>query len=127
MSGEYEKYLKGEPLNEHMQQLMDETYAGSNVQVAPEPQVFNELSEDNREHLRRLLTEPGWQVLLELLDRDTEVREDAARRVSLNDPLNDDLKMVWADVAYRKRARVSMVTLVENEIKKAKTNAVLGR
>lgn len=120
-----EKYLKGVPLNPALEALMKEP--DQPLEIAEQQAFSDEMTEDNREHLRRLFTEPGWQVLLQLLDRDIETREDAARRTSIENPMSETLQQVWADVAYSKQARERMVRLAENEIRKATANALLGR
>lgn len=116
-----EKFLKGVPLNDHLAALKEEPFLSEiDPEVVPEVLYSGTMTEDDREHLRRLLTEPGWEVLLKLLDKDIRSREDAARRTSLSNPLSDTLKEVWADVAYAQRARERIVALVETEIRKMK-------
>lgn len=127
MADDFEKYLKGVPLNDHLAALMEEPFL---PEEAAEVVLAGEMTEDDREHLRLLLLEPGWRVLLKLLDNHIQTREDAARRTSLSDPLSDNLKEVWADVAYARRAREQIENLAKTEIslmKKAKTSdALLG-
>lgn len=128
MSDDYEKYLKRVPLNDHLAALMEEPFLPE--EAAEVVALAGEMTEDDREHLRLLLLEPGWRVLLKLLDNHIQTREDAARRTSLSDPLSDNLKEVWADVAYARRAREQIENLAKTEIslmKKAKTSdALLG-
>lgn len=112
-----EKFLKREPLNDDMARLM----AGEEVEPEPaETAPKSLLTEDNREHLRRLLLEPGWRVLLELLDSEISEREDAAKRMSIMSPFEVSLNMLWAEVAYAKKARTRIVQLAETEIQKIK-------
>lgn len=113
-----EKYLRGEPLSPELAALQ----AGEDPLPEPEASDENDLiADDDREHLRRLLVEPGWPVLLKLLDSDIERREDAAKRASLTDPIGigeGGLKAMWADVAYFKKARNKLVGMAETEVAK---------
>lgn len=112
-----DKFLKGEPLNERIADLRK----GIEDDDLPDIQLLDAtdpggLTDDDREHLRLLLAEPGWRVLLKLLDTDIQKLEDAARRRSLSNPLSDDLKQVWADAAYAQKARERIVILAANEV-----------
>lgn len=117
-----EKYLKGEPLNDDMKALMEgredepaDDDLGSLIRLKTD-----EINDDDREHLRRLQVDPGWPVLLKLLDSDIERQEDAAKRRSLDDPLGSSLNAVWADVAYQKKGRDKIVALIQSEVEKLK-------
>lgn len=116
-----EKFLRGEPLNEDMAALM----AGDEEDLPGEESTAETagITDDDREHLRRLLVEPGWRVLLKLLDSELQRSEDAAKRSSLHDPLGlgeGGLIATWADVAYAKKARDKIVALAESEVAKLK-------
>jgi len=122
-TGDFEKYLKGEPLNPQLAALMagedEEEPAANSAPIARESTPLTEpLTDDDREHLRRLLLEPGWRVLMQLLDTDIGRKEDAAKRQSLSDPLSASLNAVWADVAYAKKAKSHIVALAEAEVEK---------
>ena len=124
-----EKYLKGEPLNEHMAALMEEPAEAEEV-LSSQFSVLSKndpITDDDREHLRRLLVEPGWQVLMQLLDSDLARQEDVAKRQSLRDPLGlnseTPLNALWAQVAYQRKAREMIVSLAEAEIAKLKVKA----
>ncbi len=120
-----EKYLKGEPLNEHMAALMEEPAEAEEVLSVLSKN--DPITDDDREHLRRLLVEPGWQVLMQLLDSDLARQEDVAKRQSLRDPLGlnseTPLNALWAQVAYQRKAREMIVSLAEAEIAKLKVKA----
>jgi hypothetical protein len=115
-----DKYLKGAPLTEELAALKD------GEDPLPEPEVSDDdglITDDDREHLKRLLVDPGWPVLLKLLDSDIERREDAAKRSSLRNPLGiseGGLQTMWADVAYFKKARDLMVGMAEAEVERLK-------
>jgi len=120
-----ENYLKGEPLNEALAALMDgndgepdpAATVGAHIQYNYEG--LAKIDDDDREHLRRLTLEPGWPVLLRLLDRDIEKSEDAMKATSMVDSLNnrDRIANGWADVAKMKAMRTRLNTLIENEIR----------
>lgn len=126
-----EKYLKGEPLNEQMAALMEnpDQLEPPAVTEVPAP---GPIDDDDREHLRRLLVEPGWRVLLKLLDSELDKRKDAAIKHSLGGPLHMDqaeLSKMWAQVAYMKSSRDEIVSLAEREVEKLKhaTRTQTGR
>jgi hypothetical protein len=81
---------------------------------------FDIIDDDDREHLRRLSLEPGWAVLLKLLDNDIRKSEDAMKVLSMTDPLADPPRLAsgWADVAKMKAIRQRMVQLIDEEVKK---------
>jgi len=68
------------------------------------------------------MLEPGWQVLLQLLDNDIARLEDAAKRIS-RDPLRLEpgtLTATWAEVSYQRKARERIVSLAEEQVAKLK-------
>jgi hypothetical protein len=110
-----EDFLKGKPLNERLARLKE---AGDEddpepVEEAPESPI----DDADREQIRRLLTHAGWQVLLKLLDMQLNSQEDAARRDSLNSPLQraNEIALKWAQLAADKNARNKIVALAESE------------
>ena len=118
-----EKYLKGEPLTEDLARLQRGEEAGVPVEqriVIHDFRATGSLDDDDREHLRRLSLEPGWAVLLKLLDTDMQKSEDAMKVVSLDRPLANpsELASGWADVAKMKEIRTRMVQLIDAEVQK---------
>ena len=131
-----ETYLKGQPLNGRMAALMESQGEEDEAPIQPAPALEVRVrwapDDEDREHLRRLLLEPGWRVLLKLLDNEQAEMEDAAKRNSFADPLGE-LNKVWAGVAYFKKARDRIIALIETEVEKLKDRtkknhgAILGR
>jgi hypothetical protein len=121
-----EDFLQGKPLNERMKRLMDGyDYDEEDAEAqSPTPEARTHadgtaITNDDREHLRRMLAMAGWQVLLKLLDTDIQDQEDTARRIS-KDALtpNEQIVSRWRDVAGAAKARNRMVALAEAEVGK---------
>jgi hypothetical protein len=119
-----EKFLKGEALSPYIVAIRDGLEDDSPEAGEIVRQVVREFggnyapSDDDREHLRRLLTEPGWHVLLKLLDNDIQSSEDAAKRESQRNPLGEGMKTAWVEAAYYKKARDKMLAMLEFELAK---------
>ena len=115
-----EKFLKGEPLNEQMAKLMKGEEETEPEQVAVKSGNRQELDNDDREHLRRLTLEPGWPIVLRLLDRNIERMKAAAEQASLDNPLgnSDAVAQSWAYVSMMKNSRASVESMVKNEVRK---------
>lgn len=118
---QFEKYLRGEPLNEEMEALkrgLEDPEAEVPSLLRP---VFPEqIGEIEREHLRRMVMEPGWGVFLKLVDITTKRQEDAVRAMSLDNPLmnRDKIAAGWAEVGIMQGAWKMMLGLVNSEIQK---------
>ena len=110
-----ERYIRGLPLNEELAAL---ARGDERPEHPPEPTAASLLDDDDREHLRRLIQEPGWAVTMRLLDAEIERLEDVAKAVSMNDPLGDRdiVANQWAYVAMLRRSKNLMIALVEREI-----------
>ena len=124
--GNLDDYLKGKPMTAELARLAagedeDEPEAPANVvQMRGGLQVVRpgnfQPDDDDREHLRRLLLEPGWPILLKLLDRRLQLQEDAAKAATKMNPFAPDNAAQWAAVAALEQARDLMVTLAESEV-----------
>jgi len=77
------------------------------------------VTDSDREAVRKLLLFTGWQVLLKLLDAELQSQEDAAKELTLADPLSDEIKRIWIEVAANRRAREWIVATAEKEAAKA--------
>jgi hypothetical protein len=119
-----DKFLKNEPLNPRMAKLMkgEEDEEAADPEQAPvrAGRDTRELDDDDREHLRRLTLEPGWPILLRLLDRSIERLKTAAEQSSLDNPLGnrDAVAQGWAYVSMMKNARASVESMAKNEVRK---------
>jgi hypothetical protein len=117
-----EDFLAGKPLTPRMAQLMRGEEEEVGVYAAPRGESYADgtpITKADREHLRRLLSSAGWQVLLKILDSELQRQEDAARRISV-DPVTpkEDILTAWAELATGKRARNRMIGLAEAEVEK---------
>jgi hypothetical protein len=121
-----ERFLKNEPLSERIALIREGLDDDPQLDLpeVEEPPIVREpagnyqITDDDREYIRRLLTEPGWRVLMQLLDNDIRRSEDAAKRISLSTPLEPALQQIWADAAYQKKAKDRILWLAENEVNK---------
>jgi hypothetical protein len=124
-----EKFLMGQPLNEQLAALQrGEDEAEPLSCPAPRTQAAGAMDDGDREHLRRLRTEPGWPLFLRLLDRDIQSQEESIRNMSMQDPLGNRDKVAegWAYIAMMKRVRVRAVMLVDAEVEKLEKTAQAG-
>jgi hypothetical protein len=89
-----------------------------------------ELDDDDREWLKRLVVEPGWSVLMRLLDSNIARREQAAVTLSQVDPVKnkDEIVTAWTYVGAMKETKVSILGLIQVEIDKLRSDddAFLG-
>lgn len=122
-AGSLEQFLKGEPLTEELAALKrgderDEDFRSSVPELSPS--VVRSLDDDDREHLRRLKLEPGWTVMLQLLDNDIRHQENLAKEASMNDPLGnrEQVANAWAYIAMLQRAKNRIIMLIDEQIAK---------
>jgi hypothetical protein len=76
------------------------------------------INNDEREWLRRLTVEPGWPILMWLVDSLIEAREESAILLSQTDPLTNQNAMVkeWTYIASMKEVAKVMRDRVRHEI-----------
>lgn len=82
-----------------------------------------ELTDDDREELRRWSLEHGYRICMRLLDNWIQEQEDGARQSSIaGDPLGNqsELAKAWAYVAMQRRVKNAMEGLIAGEIAKLK-------
>ena len=119
--GNLEDYIKGRPQTPELAKLAageeDEPEAPANVVQMHGPQLLQgPIDDDDREHLRRLLLEPGWPILLKLLDRRLQLQEDAAKAATKANPFATENAARWAAVAALERVRHEMVAIAQSEV-----------
>lgn len=113
--GQLEDFLQGKPLNDALAALKD----GEDPDRKKGPQAVEEganpkskrqrLNNDDREWLRRLTLEPGWNILMWLLDSAIEQREESAKLLSQQDPVNHQAEIITAwtyTAAFKEVARL---------------------
>lgn len=114
---QHERYLKGLPLSEALAELAhgEEEPDDAIVEVVP-----GELSDVDREHLRRLKFEPGWTILVRIVDESIDREEEDVKRQSIIDPLKNKEAIAngWAYIAMLRRARSKFVNKLDDEIGK---------
>ena len=122
-----EDFLAGKPLNPRMAALMKGEEEDDDQRPATDDQRPSSyadgtpVTDQEREHLRRMLGTAGWQVLLKLLDTTLQNQEDAARRLSLQRATPEgEITAAWKTVAANREARNVIVALAEAESAKGK-------
>ena len=114
-----EQYLGAEPLGEPLTEEPSDADSDSSVSQPP-PFNTRAIDNDDREHLRRLKLEPGWGVMLRILDNDIQHEENAAKVLSTIDPLGnrEQVANAWAYIAMERRARDRMIWLIDEQIQR---------
>lgn len=114
-------YLEGKPLNKRLERLA----AGEDEIDAKENSAIHlvdakGLDRYEREDLKKLTFEPGWPILLNLLDKAIQEKENLLRRSSKVNPLENAnfLAGEWAKLASFEEFRRMMVAVVDTEIEK---------
>jgi hypothetical protein len=125
-----EDFLAGKPLSERMAQLMrGEDEVDGVAEAPPHPKTFADgtpVTDQEREHLRRMMAGAGWQVLLKLLDTELQHGEDTARRISVQaGTAKEEILTAWSELAADQRARRKIEALAEAEVGKLKSGKKL--
>lgn len=119
-----EDFLAGKPLTPQLAKIMrgEEDEAPEQERIPQRNYADGTpITNTDREHLRRLLTSAGWEVLLKLLDTSLAHQEDAAREMSKAvGTSGDQISSAWKELAAAARSRVNMVALVEAEVERLK-------
>lgn len=113
-----EDYLRGQGLTvETSDPEAEERLAAE----APTPAVKGAIGEYEREWLKRLKNEPGYQILLQLLEKIVLRWEDHARLLSQSDPLGNKeaVANAWAYASIAKICSKTLQSDIEAEIAKA--------
>src|SRR5262249_52350506 len=110
-----ERYLTGLPLSEDNAALQ----AGREPVTEPiseDRAKHSSLSDDEKEWLRRLINEPGFTVLLKVLNSSVQKREDGAKVLSSNNPLGNaqEIATEWAYIAIYRQVLVEIQNTVRN-------------
>lgn len=126
-----EDFQSGTPLTPELAKLK----AGILDEPAPAPKAESvweqddadrELTDSEREELRKLTAEPGWRVLIRLRKKALRHMERAAIIVSQTNPLANAQKIAigWANVdLYKKVAETDMLAM-EAEIQRLKAKGI---
>ena len=114
--GMLEKYLKNEPLTEEIAALREGAEPAASMEPAPQS---SELTEDEREHLRRMTLEPGWAVLQRMMKMQVARLEKSMMQQCADDPLGNRDKIAegWAYVAAVRKASGDILGQVSAEIR----------
>lgn len=114
--GDLEKFLQGKPLNEENAALMQGREPATEFESETKAKDLDGLSTEDREWLRRLTNEPGFNVLLRLLNRTILRREESAKLLSSSDPFGDRDRIIkeWAYIACFKAVLLEIRILVQD-------------
>ena len=77
-----------------------------------------ELSDDNREELQAMMRQPGYLVLLKIMDGYVAAMKDGAAAVSLQDPLSNAKRIAraWSYALIAQNMRTSLENGVKLEL-----------
>lgn len=130
MASELENYLAGLPLDDQVAALMEgrdpaldpALQRSESTTVGEAKANEDELTDDDREWLRRLIHEPGFNILLRLLNSAIAKREKGVTVLSSQDPLSNKERIVaeWAYVACFKTVMRDIQLMVQEQIIKIK-------
>ena len=114
-----DRYLRGLPLSDENAALMEGREPAAEIfysEQQAKPSATDD--EDDRMWLRRLVAEPGYAVLLKLVNRAIQRREDSARLLSSVDPFGNKEQIVneWAYIACYKAVLVEIQRAVESAL-----------
>jgi hypothetical protein len=110
-----EKYNRGLPLSDENAALMEGREPAAEF---PEGEATakssDELSEDDRDWLRRLTHEPGFPILIRVLNQAIQNREYGAKLVSSVDPLANKEEIIkqWTYIACMKSVMTDIQVLI---------------
>lgn len=115
-------YLKGRPLTPELARLQagedDTTEPAEPAEEQASGVLRKPLDDGDREHLRRLALEPGWPILLNLLDSRIAQDENASKEASMAEPFDPANATRWSKVGALKEARHLVVALLRDEVRK---------
>lgn len=101
-----EKYNRGLPLSDEIAALMEgrepvAEFISDVFKSETTAKVSTELTSEDIEWLRRLTHEPGFSILISLLNQAIQKREDSAKLLSSVDPLanRDEIIKQWTYIA----------------------------
>lgn len=132
--GQFEDFLKGQPLNEELARIKDGATEEAGTSDAT-PRMDWEiddpnrpLTQDEREDLARLTTERGWLVLMRLRKRTCADLERAATLASRQSPLQNAERIAtgWAQLAIYEQAIETEAALIAQEIAQLKRRGKTG-
>ena len=111
-----ENYLAGRPLSDSNAALMEGREPVIEKAVGEDRAKISSLSADEKEWLRRLINEPGFGVLIKVLNSAVQKREDGARVLSSSDPYGNSSEIVkeWAYIAIYKQVLQEIQNTVKN-------------
>lgn len=132
---QFEDYLQGKPLTPELAAMKrGEDPEGapasraSKIAVMPGGKaVARELDDNDRESLRRLKLEPGWPILLRMLDMRLQNQEDAVKRASKDSPFDGKVPGLWAEIKALEAVRLSITAMIDNEIQILEQNEAAER
>lgn len=119
MSSQLEKFLTGQPLSEENAALMEGREPAAEAIFKQDQAESGPLTDDDRTWLRRLVNEPGFAVLLRLLNSTIIHREESAKVLSSIDPFGqkDKIASEWAYIACFKAIMKEIRMIVESTLR----------
>lgn len=116
-------FLAGRPLSKENAALMEgrepvQEFDHQGEAAEPGQEHRGPLSDDEKTWLRRLVNEPGFPVLIRLLNTTFQNHEDVVRLLSTTDPLKNKDQVIneWAYLACFKKLLFQIQLIVKNAI-----------
>lgn len=119
---QYERYLRGEPINEEMAALRDAIEAAPEAATGPKLLEIRsperELRRRERQELKEAVRSEGWLVVRRLQEKLDQMHEKCAISMSQENPLKnrDRIAEEWAYRGMFQRAMVELNLAIEQEL-----------
>lgn len=121
MASQLEKFLKGEPLTPELEILAARVQMASKGETKDSPEPEEEMSRTDRERLKRLFNDPGWEILMRLLDQRLENTRQKAIQLSEQNPEETaGMKEAWSYIKAFKAVRLEIELILATAVRENK-------
>lgn len=124
-------YLKGKPLTPEMAEMMAASEEVEQVVAQVRNPRRTAITDDDRYHLKALRGQPGWEVLIRVLENAIVEQQESVILLSQSDPLRnkEGIALEWAYLACMRWAKRKLESALAEEMNLAKEdteNEILG-
>jgi hypothetical protein len=118
MASQLEKFLKGEPLTPELEQLAARVQVASKGETKDSPEPEESVSRSDRERLKRLFNDPGWEILMRLLDQRLDSARQKAVLISEQSPEEVvGMKEAWTYIKAFKAVRMEIELILATAVR----------